>query len=183
MSSRRSRSGGTWIGTTLRRKKRSSRNRPRGDLRLEVLVRRRDARARRRAIGLLAADARDDALLEHAQHLGLRGQAHVADLVEEERAAVAPARTCPPRSATAPVNEPFTWPNSSLSISSAGIAAQLTSTNGLVRARREPMNRARDELLAGAVLAGDQHARRRSARPARSGRGARGSRSCRPTIS
>jgi hypothetical protein len=35
----------------------------------------------------------------------------------------------PARSAVAPVNEPFMWPNSSLSISSPGIAAQLTSTN------------------------------------------------------
>ena len=29
----------------------------------------------------------------------------------------------------APVNEPFSWPNSSLSISSSGMAAQLTWTN------------------------------------------------------
>ena len=30
----------------------------------------------------------------------------------------------------APVNEPFSWPNNSLSISSAGTAAQLSVTNG-----------------------------------------------------
>ena len=41
-----------------------------------------DADARR------AADRLDDLLLQHAQHLGLRLQAHVADLVEEDRAAV-----------------------------------------------------------------------------------------------
>jgi hypothetical protein len=35
----------------------------------------------------------------------------------------------PARSANAPVNDPFMWPNSSLSMSSDGIAAQLTSTN------------------------------------------------------
>ena len=36
----------------------------------------------------------------------------------------------PRRRASAPVNAPFSWPNSSDSISSSGIAAQLTSTNG-----------------------------------------------------
>ena len=41
----------------------------------------------------------------------------------------------PRRSLTAPVKAPLTWPNSSLSISSSGIAAQLTSTNGPLRRR------------------------------------------------
>ena len=36
----------------------------------------------------------------------------------------------PRRRAAAPVNAPFSWPNSSLSISSVGMAAQLTLTNG-----------------------------------------------------
>ena len=39
--------------------------------------------------GLVAADALERAGLQHAQDLGLRGGGHVADLVEEERAAVA----------------------------------------------------------------------------------------------
>src|SRR5205807_1393562 len=38
------------------------------------------------------------------------------------------------RGASAPVNAPFSWPNSSDSISSSGMAAQLTSTKG--RSRR-----------------------------------------------
>ena len=63
----------------------------------------------------------------------------------------------PARSAKAPVNEPFMWPNSSLSISSEGIAAQFTSTKALVAPGRGLVQRARDQLLAGAVLAGDQH--------------------------
>ena len=42
----------------------------------------------------------------------------------------------PARSANAPVKLPFMWPNNSLSISSVGIAAQFTSTNG-PRARGE----------------------------------------------
>ena len=40
----------------------------------------------------------------------------------------------PRRSATAPVNAPFTWPNISLSMSSAGTAAQFICTKG--RSRR-----------------------------------------------
>jgi hypothetical protein len=38
----------------------------------------------------------------------------------------------PMRVVAAPVNAPFSWPNSSLSSSSAGSAAQLTYTNGRV---------------------------------------------------
>ena len=45
-------------------------------------------------------------------------------------------------------------------MSSRGIAAQFTFTNGLVRARAEAVDGARDELLAGAALARDEHARR-----------------------
>jgi hypothetical protein len=71
---------------TLSRKNRSSRNVPARSP-LEVLVGGGDHahvhldRPRR-------AEPLDLALLEHAQHLGLRLQAHVADLVEEDRAAV-----------------------------------------------------------------------------------------------
>ena len=47
----------------------------------------------------------------------------------------------------APVNAPFSWPNSSLSISSDGIAAQLTFTNGpLARLERSWMARATSSL-------------------------------------
>ena len=66
---------------------------------------------------------------------------------------------------TAPVNAPRSWPNSSLSISSGGIAAQLTLTNAPAT-RAVAVDRARDQLLAGAALAGDQDAaaRRRDLR-------------------
>src|SRR5205085_11924813 len=37
---------------------------------------------------LLSADALERLLLQHAQHFGLRLQTHVADLIEEQRAAV-----------------------------------------------------------------------------------------------
>ena len=66
----------------------------------------------------------------------------------------------------APVNAPRTWPNSSLSNSVSTTAEQLTVTKR--RSRRGPdlMQRARDELLAGAGLAGDErgaHVRRQPA--------------------
>jgi len=57
------------------------------DFRFEALVRRGD-HAHVDADGLLAADFLERLLLQHAQHLGLRAQTHVADLVEEERSAV-----------------------------------------------------------------------------------------------
>ena len=83
----RSRSGGTKIGTTFSRKYRSSRNRPaRTSAGRSLLV-----AATTRTSTLIRgvpADRLDDLLLQHAQHLGLRLQAHVADLVEEDRAAV-----------------------------------------------------------------------------------------------
>ncbi len=49
-------------------------------------------------------------------------------------------------------------PNSSLSISSSGIAAQLSSMNGAAAAAAQAVDTARDEFLAGTVLAEDQHA-------------------------
>ncbi len=56
---------------------------------LEILVRRRDhAHVDGERPG--AAHAHHLALLEHAEHLGLHGEAHVADLVEEEGPAVRP---------------------------------------------------------------------------------------------
>ena len=81
-----------------------------------------------------AADALDFALLQHAQQLGLHGEGHVADLVQKKRAQDAPAQTCRCAAPAAPVNDPFSCPNSSDSISSPGTAAQFSVTNG--RARR-----------------------------------------------
>ena len=53
----------------------------------EILVRRGE-HAHVDVDDVLAADARDLAGLQRAQHLRLRDEVHVADLVEEERAAV-----------------------------------------------------------------------------------------------
>ena len=65
----------------------------------------------------------------------------------------------PSRRLTAPVKAPRSWPNSSASSSVSGNAAQLTAMNGFARARAALVQRARDQLLAGAALAGDQHGR------------------------
>ena len=59
----------------------------------------------------------------------------------------------------APVNEPFSWPKSSDSSRFSAIALQLMATNGLLLARARAMDRARQQLLARAALAGDEHAR------------------------
>ncbi len=65
----------------------------------------------------------------------------------------------PLRSLIAPVNAPFSWPNSSLSSSVSGRAAQLTVTNGLRGAPAVVMDGARDQFLARAALAAQQHRR------------------------
>ena len=67
----------------------------------------------------------------------------------------------PARRSVAPVKAPFSWPKISLSSSVSGIAAQLIATNGARRARAQLVNRLRDQLLAGAGLAEDQHRGRR----------------------
>ena len=63
----------------------------------------------------------------------------------------------PSRRSAAPVKAPFSWPNSSLSSSVSGSAAQLTAMNGFAPAGREVVERLGDQLLAGAALALDQH--------------------------
>ena len=69
------------------------------------------------------------ALLQDSQQLGLRRRVQIADLVQKQRAPSA-SSNLPRRADVAPVNAPFSCPNSSLSISSVGIAAQFTFTNG-----------------------------------------------------
>ena len=58
--------------------------------------------------------------------------------------------------ATAPVNAPRTWPNSVDSRRSVGTEPVLTTTNDRLGARRELVDGARQQLLAGAGLAGEQ---------------------------
>ncbi len=127
MSSRRSRSGGTTIGMTLSRKYRSSRNSPRWIACSRSL--------------LVAAITRTSTLIVRAEP---RRSTSCSCSTRSTLACVfglmspTSSRKIVPRSAcsnlpicfsVAPVNDPFSWPNSSDSISSSGIAAQLTWTN------------------------------------------------------
>ena len=83
---------------------------------------------------------------------------HVADLVQHQRAAVGRLEqaAC---SRIAPVNAPFSWPNSSTPSRFSAIALQLIATNGTFAARARLVDRAREQFLAGAALAGDHDAR------------------------
>ena len=59
----------------------------------------------------------------------------------------------PIESVAAPLNAPRLYPNSSLSISSLGNAAQFTATNGAFEIAGAFVNRARDQLFTGASFA------------------------------
>ena len=161
MSSRRSRSGGRWISTVLSRYSRSSRKRPAATSRAQVGVRRRDdahvdaARARR-------ADALDLAALQHAQQLRLLRQRHVADLVEEERAPVGELEAADAIGLR--VGERALHVAEQLALEHAlREPAHVHGDERLAGARARRVQPARDELLAGAVLAGDEHVRVRRA--------------------
>ena len=80
--------------------------------------------------GLAAADALDLALLQHAQHLGLRATASMSPISSRNSVPPCACSNLPRRCCVAPVKAPFSWPNSSLSMSSPGMAAQLSFTNG-----------------------------------------------------
>ena len=129
MSSRRSRSGGQVDRHHRQPEVQVLAELAALDLGLQVAVGRGDD-AHVDAISLLPPTRRISPRLEHAQQLGLQLERQLADLVEEQRAAAAPARTRPARRSSAPVNAPFSWPNSSLSISDATSAPQSTTTNG-----------------------------------------------------
>ena len=92
---------------------------------------------------------------KRAQDLRLRLQTHIPDFIEEQRPAVGLLELAV-LSSLAPVKLPLRWPNSSLSISSSGIAAQFTSMNGSFDARAVLMNRVRDQFFAGAAFSEDQ---------------------------
>ena len=68
-------------------------------------------------------------------------------------------RSCPCVCFTAPVNAPFSKPNSSDSSSVSGIAAQLIATNGLSARVAQRVDRAREHFLARAALAQQQRRR------------------------
>ncbi len=77
----------------------------------------------------VGAEPADFAVLQHAQELRLELRGQLANLVEEDGAAVSLLEGADARW-RAPVKEPFSWPNSSLSRRLAGMAPQSTVRNG-----------------------------------------------------
>ena len=124
MSSRRSRSGGSWIVHDVEPVVQVLAELPLVDASCQVAVGGGDDAHVDLDVSLPPTRS-NSPLLQHAQQLRLHRRRHVADLVEEERAAVGQleaARALP----IAPVNAPFSWPKSSLSSSVSGSAAQFT---------------------------------------------------------
>ena len=77
---------------------------------------------------------------------GLGVHRHVADFVRKS----VPPSACskrPDERAVAPVKAPFSWPNSSASMRSRGMAAMLMATKGPLRRLQNCGARARDEFL------------------------------------
>ena len=107
-------------------------------------------------IGCLAADALELLLLQRAQQLDLHRGRDVADLVEEQRAAVGelePAELLLDRA-----GERALLVAEQLALEQRlGQRAAVDLDERAVRALAEPVDRARDQLLAGAALAGDEH--------------------------
>ena len=102
------------------------------------------------------ADALELRDLQHAQQLRLQRRRQLADLVEEQRAAVGDSPACPRLVATAPVNAPRSWPNSSRLEQRFGERRAVDRDERAAGAAAVLVERPRHELLAGPRLAGDQ---------------------------
>ena len=99
-----------------------------------------------------AADAPRLPGLEGAEELGLELERELADLVDEERAAVGLFEEAR-RATCAPVKAPFTKPKSSASRSVGATAPQSKTTNGPPLRGALIVDAAGEELLAGAGFA------------------------------
>ena len=121
--------GGRWIWKTFSRKNRSWRNWPAATCREQVRVRRRqdadvDLRRRRRRRPARPPGAPARAAASPAPAAGCRR------VRRGRRCRRRPARAGPAAPASAPVNAPLTWPNSSLSTRFGLSAATWTGRNG-----------------------------------------------------
>ena len=123
--------------------------------RLQVAVGRRD-QPHVSADRLVAADALEGLLLEHAQHLGLGGRRHVADLVEEEGAAVALLELADAAAVGAG--------EGALLVAEQLALQQVLGDGGAVQRQERRLGAGAvlvdgtgDQFLARAALAGDQH--------------------------
>ena len=109
-------------------------------------------------MGSVGADAADGSPSWRTRRsLAWRLRADVADLVEEERAAVRPPRRGRAGRAWAPVKAPRSWPKSSDSENALGDGAAVHGHEGAGCARRRGVDGAGHELLARAALALDEH--------------------------
>ena len=111
---------------------------------------------------LVAADALESSVLQHAQHFGLGQRRHVADFVEEEGAAVALLELADPLAVGAG--------EGALLVAEQLAFQQGLGNGGAVDGQERPGGPAAvlvdgpgDQLLAGAALAQDQHGRRPAA--------------------
>ena len=129
MSPLRSRSGGTAIGKTDSRKKRSSRNRRAATCGAQRRGWSPPPAARPPAPTPCRRPARSASLRARAgsSPAATSGRSPISSRNSVPRCAIS---NLPGLRATAPVNAPFSWPNSSVSSSVSGIAAQLIATNG-----------------------------------------------------
>ena len=106
--------------------------------------------------GLGAAEALELALLQHAQQLHLRAEVDVADLVEEERAALGHLEA--PLLAGVGAGERALLVAEQLRLDQrVGQRRAAHLDERLLRAQRVVVDGVRDQLLAGARLAADQH--------------------------
>src|SRR5690606_21129580 len=127
-----------------------------GDLLLQVAMGGGDD-AHVHALFALAADARDDAFLQCAQQFRLQRQRQLADFVEEQRAAVGLGEIAVARGHRTGKGAAFGAEK--LGFGQAfGNRPAVHRDEGPVGTARQPMQGARDQLLAGAGFALDQHA-------------------------
>ena len=105
---------------------------------------------------LAAADALEDALLENAQQLHLHVDAHVADLVQEQRAAVGQLET--PNARGQRAREGAFLVTEQLALEQlAWNRAAVDRDERPARARGQLMNAPGDQLFAATGLAANQH--------------------------
>ena len=100
------------------------------------------------------------------KQLGLHVERQLADLVEEQRAAVGDLERAGAVARSAPVNAPRSWPNSSTRDQRRADARRSRRRRTGPRARASPRGCARgDQLLADAGLALDEHVDERAFEP------------------
>ena len=112
-----------------------------------------DAHVDRYRLG--AADRTDLILLQHAQQFDLQAHRHVADLIEQQACRRSRSRTGLSASGWRRRRRLSRGRTARTPADSSAMALQLMETNGLLRPGARLVDRAREQFLAGAALAGD----------------------------